>query len=914
MIAQKFFAGAVLILVLICLPIPSATQWGESPEVFSESPQRSAYPQIMDTYIVTVHLNYFICDPDLDPWIAGDPDPYFIVHVEEQAFRTGVYEGVDEIYLNLNCTFTLTPKNPVILVRIEAWDDDTGFTLRDDEIDIDPNTGTVLDIWYNLITKSWFGDTNTTLACGDSSADWGKLAFYIDAEKIQNPVLGNVEISYLNGEYVYIDGILKSMFKNRIKDYSFENTMNQQLSFNFHASDGLYVSVVIYNQMQTFASNNFTGFWETSFYALSGTYHVYIGCSNTSGYIEIGFNTSVHNVHPAENITTGTTRSIELMGRGANFLMCRMIGMDGTIFLTNTKTSGGAAFLAVRNIEPDMFVYENAEIVSTGRNTVLLKIELLPSETMVVRILPWYVPSDYWYVFMSDSQPPFKIPPGGTVEQSTHFLNIINLTNVVNPPLILHAGDYVDGLGTMDEDYMYGTGYTSPVNDYEFGELLEALGYVQNFLATAVGNHDVSRAHTQGMGESLYKEWVSPLYYSFDYGNSHFIMLDTYEDQDSWWFVGSTGMYGGYIYGNQKNWLNSDLNANTKPNTVVVMHHSLALPPDADPEWTVNETFLNRSNALEIYNMLYGKVSLVHSGHIHDYVVYNLTATSSDVVSTANPGLPCIMAGNAGGTLDKWYFPYYGFVMVHVNNSQILGRAFIREDLLNINISYSAPNDGTRSENQATIVNNGCTLPYLRLKFVLSNAYPEYMAYSLTRNTLLPISYNRYAGYTVAYVTVESLSGSAENILVCPVKNVSIDGSRNVVVLPDTTVLIPHNLTNSGYTDEFVAVNVTTNISNWHAAVVDGNGTQITDIFIPAQSTATIYIRLIVPPNATNGDNCAIQLTASIKNFTAIYSTVTDVAFCAQVFEEFHEIYLLIPVAIAVSVFRKFYRHGRYKV
>ncbi|MEM3610599.1 MAG: metallophosphoesterase [Thermoplasmata archaeon] len=872
----------------------------------------SQYPQISGAYTVLVHLDYFICDPDLDPWIAGDPDPFFVVHVEEQSQTTGVYDGTDEVYLNLNLTFTVYPKNPVILVRIEAWDDDTGLTLGDDEIDIDPNAGTALDLWYNLLTKTWSGDTNTTLAIGDAPEYWGKLAFYIDSEPSSPLGYGKVSFSYLNTENVYIDGVWKSTFKNRVKDYQFSVSVGMTLTFNFMTSAGLTVNVVIYSGTQTIVSNTFTGFWQTSFYAAPGNYGVKITCTSGSGVIETGFDTGVYAAIPTSQFSILTAGNVELIAKGNNFAMFRMFGLNGKITITNLGTSDGTVFLGLRNLEPDMFEFRNATIVAVGQNIVLLALPLSAGQTKVVEILPWYMPDDYWYVFMSDSQPPFAIPPGGHVEQSVHFLNIINQTNLVNPPLILHAGDFVDGLGTMDEDYMFGTGYTSPVNDYEYGEAMEALGYLRNFLAASVGNHDVSRGHTQGLGEAHYKEWIAPLYYSFDYGNLHVVVLDTYEDQDSWWFVGNTGMYGGYIYGNQKNWLYSDIASNSEPIKVAVMHHSLALPPNPNSDWTVNETFLNRSNALEIFHLLSGNISQVYCGHIHDYVVYNLTSTGSDVISTSAPGLPCIMAGNAGGDLDKQYFPYYGFVMAHVNGSQITEHRFIREDQFGLSISYNTTNDGTASEIRADVVNTGMTIPWVRLKFVVSGSYEQYMAYSLTKNTQLPVFAHNYGDYTVVYVNVESIGGSTESIVVTPLKGIQIDMPRTIVVLPNSTVLISHNLTNTGYIGEIAKIGVTGNLTEWNVSTLDQYGNPISEIYIPAQSTVMIYVRVVVPGNAVDGEVCGILLNVSVKDLPWLYSTVTDEVHCIHTLSE----YLAFPVLAAVVLlftFRKFYSIERYR-
>ena len=907
---DRVLCAEIFAIVVVLLTTAFNASAADSTKMENDTGTQSTPYPTPATYTIVVHLDYFICDPDLDPWIAGDPDPYFIVHVDEQNAETGVYDGHHEIYLNLNFTFTITPLNPVVLIRIEAWDDDTGLTLADDEIDIDPNAGTALDLWYNVITKTWTGDVNGTLACGDASADWGKLAFYIDSWEVQNPLRGDVRIAYLNTEPVYIDGVLKSVFRNQIKNYGFMVDNRDTFYLNFSTEQTLNVFVRVYNNTTVVAEHNFTGVWQVQLTASPGMYYLTLICNSGHGFIEVGYNTNTYRIIPMSAVLHAVNGNTEYTGTASNFLMFRMLGMNCSISLYNAHSASGSVFVLIRNIEADMFEFSNAMIVCVGRNAVLLRVSLQPGEVKHIQITPWYVPDDYWFVFMSDSQPPFTIPPGGNVVQSVHFINIINQTNAINPVLIIHSGDYVDGLGCMDEDYMYGTGYTSPVNDYEYGELLETLGYLKNYMATTVGNHDVSRGHNPGMGEALYKEWLSKLYYSFDYGNVHFIIVDTYEDQDAWWFVGDKGMYGGYIYGTQKDWLYNDIYANTKPITCVSMHHSLALPPNPNPDWTVNETFLNRSNAMEIYNLLKGNVSQIFCGHIHDYIYYNLTATSGDVISTqSSPGLPCIMAGNAGGDLDKQYFPYYGFVMVHVNQSGIMGHTFIREDQYALSVTYSR-NDGTQSEVHANITNTGCAIPQVRLKFVLSNDYGQYMAYSATKNQRVPVALHRYDNYTIGYVSVDAPLNSADEIVVCPERGIQLDADKNIVVLPNSTVLIPHVITNTGLCGERVLINVSTDNITWSAVAVDSNDTPISEIYIPALSSKEIFIKLTVP-DAGDGDRCNILLNVSINGLPWVYAALSDTATCMIIFHEYSGLAVVIPIAstIVCVLVHRYRRH-----
>jgi acid phosphatase type 7 len=110
------------------------------------------------------------------------------------------------------------------------------------------------------------------------------------------------------------------------------------------------------------------------------------------------------------------------------------------------------------------------------------------------------------------------------------------------------------------------------------------------------------------------------LFYSFDYGNVHFVSLNSelgslFNAADDW-----TGIYlfGGFSGSPMTQWLHADLTANTKPWVVVYFHQ----PPytdgshDAGAFWEVLMQAM-RENFAEIWEQ-YG-VDLVVCGHSHVY-------------------------------------------------------------------------------------------------------------------------------------------------------------------------------------------------------------------------------------------------------------------------------------------------------
>jgi 3',5'-cyclic AMP phosphodiesterase CpdA len=99
-------------------------------------------------------------------------------------------------------------------------------------------------------------------------------------------------------------------------------------------------------------------------------------------------------------------------------------------------------------------------------------------------------------------------------------------------------------------------------------------------------------------------------YYSYNWGNIHFISLDSYGTENN----GSTRLFD--TSGAQATWLKKDLEANQQLWTIVYWHH----PPhskgshDSDDEWELINLRTNLNPILERFG-----VDLVLCGHSHDY-------------------------------------------------------------------------------------------------------------------------------------------------------------------------------------------------------------------------------------------------------------------------------------------------------
>lgn len=120
----------------------------------------------------------------------------------------------------------------------------------------------------------------------------------------------------------------------------------------------------------------------------------------------------------------------------------------------------------------------------------------------------------------------------------------------------------------------------------------------------------------------------SKMYYSFDYGNVHFVMLDSFGLEEGKWILYDPS-------GPQVRWLERDLAANKQPWTVVSFHH----PPytktarDSDQEEALKLLRENLTPILERYN-----VDLVMCGHSHTYERSYRMRDHRGLAATFNPG------------------------------------------------------------------------------------------------------------------------------------------------------------------------------------------------------------------------------------------------------------------------------------
>lgn len=214
------------------------------------------------------------------------------------------------------------------------------------------------------------------------------------------------------------------------------------------------------------------------------------------------------------------------------------------------------------------------------------------------------------------------------------FKKLISMAMERKPQFIINTGDQIPDPGDR-EDWR------------EFWEMSRAID-VPYFLT--VGNHDVNDAKS----EMIYREEVdlpgNELYYSFNAGNSLFIVLDSY-------LTGEQKR----IVGEQYKWLEGVLAGSDKRHKFVFLHHPLY--PDKDKG-------RHFGNSLDRYpgerDRLQGllerhKVRAVFAGHEHMYL--RKRVGSIEHIITGGGGASLYAREEDGG--------FYHFILVTVKDGKV---------------------------------------------------------------------------------------------------------------------------------------------------------------------------------------------------------------------------------------------------
>ncbi len=745
---------------------------------------------------IDVHIEYFKCDPSLDPW-PDKPDPYFRVFVNEQEIKSPVWDGEDDFRPNWWANFTVTTRDKVVWIEIAAWDDDSGLTGRDDLIDISPTDSFALDLLYNLDTKSWAGDVTGNNASGNQGWDWGKIAFEIYSHPLsKNNGEYEINLPYrgfgrVDGSQVYLDSTpVNDYFQHSTDNYYFYADSGKDLNITILPNPEAEDSLLLYDPNgNLIAQANSSNYGQKAgilyHVSKSGTYHLQVKSIKGYGEYELSINKNLESIIDTPLIHITYVHTYLLSEDWTNINM-RMMGYHVNITLTNPTSQSGYIFLNVVNLDPDFVITNYESDTYRGKYSLRIVIELNASETKTVTIHPWYEPSDdFWIFAMGDNRPGCGILDNPFTPSPEYTLFTYYYTHVIKAPIGWDDGDLVAGFGgglvaqydslpESDLDYVY---------DTEYNRFYMLTGLSDVFYFTTVGNHDVTRykEQPQHQGERIYEEYLGSLYYSFNFSNTHFVFTDDYQDGywsdgTPWWYSYGEQRYGGYIYGQQLRWLENDLkvaNESGFQHRIVIMHMPLIVPPWRSE--SLDDEFINYTNRLDVMQLFVKyRVDYLVVAHIHNYtwyytnLYYNQTLHQWNVTSSMTPqgsySIFTLLTGGAGAHNNyEWIVPdiegSYHFVLIHIQGKNITYHVYKYENLTDSNgnpltsVIYEGANDGSEVDQWGEIRNSAIyPFPYIRMKFYMYNGYDDYVAYSNVTGTYQHVYQHKFKDYTVVYV------------------------------------------------------------------------------------------------------------------------------------------------------------------
>lgn len=216
------------------------------------------------------------------------------------------------------------------------------------------------------------------------------------------------------------------------------------------------------------------------------------------------------------------------------------------------------------------------------------------------------------------------------------FKKLVGHMVQMSPSIVFHTGDLVDE-GTSEKEWQ------------DYRDTINPLGQTAKIYA-AIGNHDVKGLNHffNNVDNPTNQRW-----FSIDYKNCHFIILDSYSDKSP----GSE----------QYQWLENDLknNRGDKLFTVVFFHYPPYTTGNHEEDTETQETFVK---LFEKYN-----VDMVFSGHNHCYERFKVN------------DIHYIVTGGGGGFLwgQNRKSPYlqvfklaYHFCSVTINDNSLLYEVF----------------------------------------------------------------------------------------------------------------------------------------------------------------------------------------------------------------------------------------------
>jgi hypothetical protein len=274
---------------------------------------------------------------------------------------------------------------------------------------------------------------------------------------------------------------------------------------------------------------------------------------------------------------------------------------------------------------------------STGHARASSTASIVPVPTTTSTLSQPSDPNNFTFICTGDNRPPANGDP--IMPICTEICHEIGL---IHPDFVFWTGDTI-----------YGYKDSADEANAEYDAFLSTLDICDVPVFNAVGNHEITDDPAL---TPIYVKRMGALYGSMDYGNSHFISLNTDPIVDG-------KVVEGTIDPSQLAWLQSDLEANkSAANIFVFMHHYVFGPPDPDLVNGPDTGFASTADRDVLHKIFvkYG-VRAVFCGHEHIY--WHANHDGVDYYISGNAGAPLDAVPEGGG--------YFGYMLVTVNGSTI---------------------------------------------------------------------------------------------------------------------------------------------------------------------------------------------------------------------------------------------------
>jgi hypothetical protein len=238
-------------------------------------------------------------------------------------------------------------------------------------------------------------------------------------------------------------------------------------------------------------------------------YNAYYGYNINSGFTSLPLNynpddsTSSYSWNGTDiTVHGGFVKGVQKSSSPGDSLVIRALSPLPVVEIKNSSPSVQNLSIHIENINPGFYASSIDPAINPSRITVnTLEFSLSVDAGAIKQINPSQ-PNDTEddnYVILGDSRDGYET-----------FDKIVAQVNALNPVFVIDNGDLV---------------YSGKPNQYRIFD--QMVSGISTTLCTTLGNHDI-----RGNGRDTFIKLYGPEYYSFDFGDNHFVFLDSSRGYD----------------------------------------------------------------------------------------------------------------------------------------------------------------------------------------------------------------------------------------------------------------------------------------------------------------------------------------------------------------------------------------------